>query len=352
MFDIEGTIALRRFTLDFTSYLRFNRLRNGIAVGINPDSQEWTVLAEMLLRLGDNIFTLDFSNFGAGLNFDCGMLFSNLLQDFFAQHGVNVNGKILEALLLELMGSRHVVGNLIYRTYSGSPSGAAITVEINSFVHLIYSALAWMIIGDVLGQVYNRNLLTSVNLVDEYKDLREYFLTNKLPYLEMPLDDYLTNVVAVVYGDDGLYSVTDDYKEYFNAVTINLVLKQHRIGVTDASKSEQITKYSSIRQATFLKRSFVPNELMPRTLWAAAIDWKSVEECVRWIHKKPLSREAATRENCESSLLLAWGHGKERYESWRIELNKYLTEVGLRPILMSWEDVAQKFYPDICLDLT
>lgn len=350
MSNVEGTIALRRYTLDFTSFLRYNRLKNGIAVGVNPDSAEWTILAEMLLKVGNNIFTLDFSNFGAGLNFDCGMMFGVLLKQYYLDNSVEIDDSVVDALMLELMGSRHVVGNLIYRTYAGSPSGAAITVEINSFVHLMYAAMSWLIIGDVLSEIHGKSNLTSRHLAYDYSDLRKYMLDNHIEYKEMVLDDYLTNVVAVVYGDDGLYSVSDEFKEVFNAVTINLVLKEHRIGVTDATKSEKITKYCGIKEATFLKRSFVPNELMPSTMWAAAIDWNSVAECVRWVHKKPLTLEAATRENCESSLLLAWGHGRDKYETWRIELNKMLAKVGLRPILLSWEEVAKKFYPDMSLD--
>lgn len=305
MSNIEGTIALRRYTLDLTSHLRKNRLNNFIAVGINPESTEWTVLANMLLAKGNNIFTTDFSNFGAGLNYYCGLKFADLICDFYREKGeVEVKRNVVDALIIELMGSRHVVQNLIYRTQCGSPSGAAITVEMNSFVHMLYIMLSWIIIGEVYGKITTTGNLFTREFHNQYGELEIYLRQLHSSKLTFTVDDFYANVFSCVYGDDGIFSVTDEYREVFNSVTINLVLKEHGIGVTDASKSEQIVKYDKLSEATFLKRRFVPNELLS-LLFAAQIQWQTVEECVRWIHKAPLTPEEATRENCEASLLSA-----------------------------------------------
>ncbi len=348
MSNIEGTIALRRYTLDLTSHLRKNRLGNFIAVGINPESTEWTILANMLLNKGPNIFTTDFTNFGAGLNFYCGMKFVDLVVDFYKLKGdLVVDKPVIHALIVELMGSRHIVQNLIYRTQAGSPSGAAITVEMNCFVHMLYIVIAWLIIGELCGKINSKGNLFAKDLYFQYSDLESYLRTVNTR-LSFTIDDFYANVVACVYGDDGIFSVTDEYREVFNAVTINLVLKEHGIGVTDASKSDEIVKYGTLSEAIFLKRNFVPNELHGM-MYAAKIQWRSVEECVRWIHKAPLTQEEATRENCEASLLLAWGHGREVYDKWLDRLNIALIKVKLRPIVLTWEDVAKKYFSDIVI---
>lgn len=347
MSNVEGTIALRRYTLDLTSHLRKNRLSNFIAVGINPESTEWTVLANMLLAKGNNIFTTDFTNFGAGLNYYCGMKFVDLICDFYKEKGdFDVDRRVVEALIVELMGSRHIVQNLIYRTQCGSPSGAAITVEMNSFVHMLYIMMSWLIIGEVYGKVNSKGNLFARDLNRTYSDLEDYLRNNCCSGLTFTVDDFYANVMACVYGDDGIFSVTDEYREVFNSKTINLVLKDHGIGVTDASKSEQIVKYAPLSEATFLKRRFVPNELLD-LLFAAQIQWQTVEECVRWIHRTPLTPEEATRENCEASLLLAWGHGRAKYTWWLEQINAALRRVKLRPIVLTWDDIGKKYFSDI-----
>lgn len=343
MSNLEGTIALRQYTLDLTSYLRYNRLDNWIGVGINVDSMEWTVMIDRLLTMSNNIFTLDFTNFGAGLNAGVASYFADLTCMFFKKFSTITleDEKVICALIWELIGSRHVAGNLIYATSSGSPSGAAITVEINSFVHLMYVGVSFLVVG----QVINGN----ENVIRQYPKLWEYLKTIKQKPKAFSMEDFFTNVVGVVYGDDGQFAVSDEYKDVFNALTINLVLTQHGIGVTDATKTEKITPYTGILESSFLKRSPKRCELMPNLIWFAAIEENSIKECCRWIHKKPLVASVATRENCISALHLAYAHGKEYYDNFRDDINKKLNSVGLNSILIEWEEIVMKFYPDLCI---
>lgn len=353
MSNIEGSLALRQYTLDLTSFLRFNRIKNGIGVGINPESTEWTILAEVLLK-NNNVFTTDFTNFGAGLNYSCGMMFAQLIIDFYSRNNVDLNPSqvnIVNTLIRELMASRHIAGNLIYGTYCGSPSGAAITVEINSFVHLMYITICWLIVGDVIKRECGFDPIYYRELVFKYTDLVTY-LKEEVANLNwfakrMTLDDLNENLVNVVYGDDGIFSISDEYKMVFNAKVINLVLKDHGIGVTDASKQEKIIASSTLKEATFLKRSFVPHELLPNTLYMAKMSIDTVTECAKWMHKNYLGAEINTLENCNSSLMLAYGHGEKYYEDYRSMLNSKLRSLGLREIEMSWMDLSVKFYPDL-----
>lgn len=353
MSNIEGTIALRRYTLDLTSFLRYNRVKNGIGVGINPESLEWTILAETLLR-HPNVFTTDFSNFGAGLSYMCGMKFADLILEYYAKFGVplgSANIMVVKTLIRELMASRHIAGNLVYGTYCGSPSGAAITVEMNSFVHLMYITIVWLTISLVCKRLAGVDVLYLRDLEFSYGELEEYIIEKKIDYRqmakEMTLDEFEENVVKIVYGDDGIFSVSDKYRDVFNAVTINLVLKVHNIGVTDASKQEKILAFGSLNDATFLKRKFVPHELLPNSLYMAQMDIKTVKECAKWIHKNPLGPEICTYENCLSAVMLSHGHGEVFYEEYRKQLNKCLEKLGLRQIELSWMELSCKYYPTL-----
>lgn len=345
MSNVEGTIALRRYTLDLTSFLRFNRIFNGVGIGINPDSMEWTILANSLLSISNNIFTTDFTNFGAGLNLGVASYFMDLILDFFTQYNVPLptqEKKCIEVLVMELLASRHVAGNLIYGTICGSPSGAAITVEINSFTHLMYIVISFLIIGEV-----NRGV--NKEILSMYSELGEYLNEYRNPKLQFTIEDFFVNVYCCTYGDDGIFSVSDEYKELFNSITINLVLSRHKIGVTDATKSQKIQKYTRIEEATFLKRGFVRCELLS-SIWLSKMSWTTVEECVRWIHNKPLPAEVATRENCIAALHLAVGHGSSKYAEFAQQINKYLKEKNLEPVLITWQDVIKKFFPELIVD--
>ncbi|AXQ04787.1 polyprotein [Culex Iflavi-like virus 4] len=344
MSNIEGSIALRRFTLSLTNHIKNNRIYNGVCVGINPESPEWTFLADVI-RKHDNYFTTDFTNFGAGLNYYCGMKFADLIKVYYIRAGVLYEEKQLrsiDALIQELMGSYHIAHNTLYRTLSGSPSGACITVEINSFVHLMYVVICWSIVCDLMYEKRN-----GVNkLKYKYPELYEYLQDVDI---EMNVEDFAGNVTACVYGDDGIFSVSNEFVKVFNGVVINLILKEHGIGVTDASKSQKIMPTVAFEECTFLKRKFVTHPLCEH-MYCAEMEWMSIEECVKWIHKSSIdSNESRTRENCLQSLRLSWGHGEHVYTKWQNILNALLMGVRVRGIHTTWMELAREMYPDLCV---
>lgn len=344
MSNIEGSIALRRFTLSLTNHIKNNRIYNGVCVGINPESPEWTFLADVI-RKHDNYFTTDFTNFGAGLNYYCGMKFADLIKIYYLRAGVELNEnqiRCIDALIQELMGSYHIAHNTIYRTFAGSPSGACITVEINSFVHLMYVVICWNIVCDLMYEKRN-----GVNkLKYKYPELFEYLQDIDL---EMNVEDFAGNVTACVYGDDGIFSVSDEFVKVFNGVVINLILKEHGIGVTDASKSQKIQPTVPFEECTFLKRKFIVHPLCEH-MYAAEMEWLSIEECVKWIHKSSIeSDESRTRENCLQSLRLSWGHGEHVFTKWQNILNALLMGIRVRGIHTTWMELAREMYPDLCV---
>nr|QRW42539.1 MAG: polyprotein [Culex Iflavi-like virus 4] len=344
MSNIEGSIALRRYTLSLTNHIKNNRIYNGVCVGINPESSEWTFLADVI-RKHDNYFTTDFTNFGAGLNYYCGMKFADLIKIYYMRAGVKLEEgqhKCIEALIQELMGSYHIAHNTVYRTFSGSPSGACITVEINSFVHLMYVVICWNIVCDLMYE--KRNGVNKIKY--KYPELYEYLQDIDM---NMNVEDFAGNVTACVYGDDGIFSVSDEFVKVFNGVVVNLILKEHGIGVTDASKSQKIVPTVPFEECTFLKRKFVTHPLCEH-MYCAEMDWLTVEECVKWIHKSSVeSDESRTRENCVQSLRLAWGHGEQVYTKWQNIMNALLMGIRVRGIHTTWMEFAREMYPDLCV---
>lgn len=363
MSNLEGSIALRRYTLDLVNFLRYNRIKNGIAIGINPESIEWTELANTLLNVNTKLFSTDFTNFGPGLNYYCGMEFANLIVAFYKKYGALTPDEMAElrivatTLVEELMGSYHIVGNTVYKTYAGSPSGACVTAEINSFVHLLYLIIAWKIIGICLAQIaFGDGCFESKYLSINYWEFKEYilkkdlFTTNQFRDLarSMTMEGFFDNVIPVVYGDDGIFSVSDEFCEIFNCTTVNLILMRHGIGITDATKSEQLMTYGSIWDVSFLKRKFIMNELMPHTLFQSQMDKDTMYGMMYYIKKsKHCTKQETMYYVCYASLLFAFGYGREFYDTHRDYCNYMLEKVKIKPLLLSYDDIVTMFYADV-----
>ncbi|UUV42168.1 MAG: polyprotein [Hanko iflavirus 2] len=347
MSNFEGTIALRRYTLCLVNHLRFNRIKNGIAIGINPESMEWHVLA-LTLKRHTRFFTLDFSNFGASLEYNCGMEFATLMQDFCAMYNFGDNiENISKALMKELMGSYHIAGNVLYKTFGGSPSGACITGEINSFVHMMYMAICWLIVGEIVYEVtheivgkFSLKYPEVVSLIGGLEGLSD---------LEFSPESYRQNFVIVVYGDDGVYSIDERYADVFNAQVISQILAVHNLVVTNASKQAEVQPYFGFEECEFLKRKFVKHPLVD-SFYCSQMRWDVVEELVKWMRKKPLTPAEACFANAESSLMFAFGHGEERFIEWKQELEVAFAVVFGNQVLVpqiDFLDVARKMFPDL-----
>nr|QQP18738.1 polyprotein [Soybean thrips iflavirus 5] len=351
MSPINASLVLRQYSLDLTSYLRENRIRNWIGIGINPDGPEWGKLVTTLKTKGNNIFTIDYSNFGPGLNIEVASFFKDLMKSFYNKYQALEEGdeNVIDSLIYELMYSVHLAGGTLYRTKSGSPSGAAITCEINSFTHLMYVLICWQIIGKVLFLMGGESSSFNDSLFrKQYDNLFQYFKSLNIdPTLYDDMDGnfetFQENVIGLVYGDDGIFSVKDAFKDIFNAKTIAMVLENHGICATDATKSSTIKAYGPLEEASFLKRSFTPHPIH-RSEWLAPILDTSIEECARWIQRGQAS-DLMTMENAKASLLLAYGQGPKYYKYWSNLLNKYLTEEDLDSIHLTWENIDQMFYP-------
>ncbi len=351
MSNIEGTIALRRYTLALVNHLRYSRVVNGSAIGINPESMEWNGMAVHLLK-HPNYFTLDFANFGASLEYYTGMKFADLILDFYRMFGVDFGSadeKVCEALIKELMGSYHIAGSVLYKTFGGSPSGACITAEINSFVHLMYLVMCWFIIGEVSYELRRKNFGTYSS---KYPELVEYLREVNTKGLEFTTEDFFANCIPVVYGDDGIYSVSDAFIGVFNAVSISIILGAHNLTVTNADKKKEIRPSFPFDECEFLKRKFVPHPLLDG-FYASQMRWDVVEEMVKWIRRKPLTADEATLSNCESSLTFAFGHGEAKYYEWLGVLETSLNSVyGNRVVApqIDFLDIARRMFPEIHIE--
>nr|QXV86369.1 polyprotein [Iflaviridae sp.] len=336
MSPVETSIAHRRYFMDFVNAMHYSLIDTWCAISINPDSMHWTQLANRLLSVSNHCFTIDFKNFGPGLEIEVASGFADLANKWYEYNGLT-EGKIERKVLIDgLCNSLHIALGNIYRTRAGSPSGGTCTGEINSWTHLNYITLVWRII--------NRIKNKKINVIEKkkFQKVIDYLTLRNFSKLAWSLNDFLENVKGVVYGDDGIFTVSDIYKDVFNARVIGMVLACYGITATDSSKSAEITPYTPITEAIFLKRGFVFDRVKFR--WMAPISETSIIECARWIREKK-ALKMATRENAGASMVLCFGRGKEYYDQWRKKVNDALLVHGIAPILWTWFDLEEMNFP-------
>nr|UDL13967.1 MAG: polyprotein [Xiangshan picorna-like virus 1] len=313
---LENVIAMRQNFLHFTAAFMKDRFNQQHAIGINAHGTEWTQLARRLINISfENIVTLDYSNFGPGFNACIAEAAKDLIKQWTLANVDNVDEVELDCLLAECINSVHACNNTVYQQKCGSPSGATITTPINSLVNLLYILVAW------------------ASLIDPEGD-----------YL---WEEYKKHVCLFVYGDDLIMAVSDKYIEKFNAKTITEFFSKYGITATDASKSSEIIPYTPLTQATFLKRGFRKHDDHEH-IWQSFLDWKSINDCTQWIWESA-DHKSATRENCEAALEYAHGWGKEKFAKFKREVNIALQQVGIDPLLITWEEIDKKFYPDLVI---
>nr|AWK77860.1 polyprotein [Bundaberg bee virus 4] len=306
---VDYTIAQRQNVLHFCAAMMKARFNVHCAVGINAKGTEWT---QMVQHLGEvslrNISTIDYSDFGPALNAQVAKYVVKLLILWNKKYVQGINEVELETLLYECINSVHCAAGTVYQQFCGSPSGASITTIINSLVNMFYIYTAWELLIDSM---------------DKWTLFQNH-------------------IRFIVYGDDLIMSISDEFCEIFNARTISNLFAQYNIVATDASKSSETVPYTDIFSASFLKRGFAMHP--DGEHWLGPLDWISINDTTQWVRKSS-SKESATLQNCEAALLESHAHGIARFNELRARINTALHEAKIKQrFLLTWEEVDKLWF--------
>lgn len=314
---LSTTLADRQNHMHFTAAYMANRFRQQHAVGLSKDGPEWSTIANSLLEYGNNIVSLDYSNFGPGYNAMVCAQANKIIADWTEKYVDGVERVELDVLAEEHFNSQHLVGDLIYRQLSGGPSGSAMTVVKNGLVNELYLLIAW--------RALYPNVTTGEHLQSMYVD-------------------YFANVRAVTYGDDVIMSITDDVIEWFNGQTITQFFGTYGIAATDAEKTAEIKKFKTLEESTFLKCGFKKHPKLPgQYLAPLAVD--SVIESANWIRGSE-DDGRATVENADQAVRNMFGHGCEAFDAYKLVVNHALSGLGLNSVLVTWDELDKRYFRD------
>nr|WFG60926.1 polyprotein [Riboviria sp.] len=309
----DFVIAFRQYFADFLVSFTKARFNFFHAVGIAPETIEWTEMINYMTEVGNKFLTGDYKNFGPGFN---NAVFKAILRariKWYEVYNDNVDALQFaeEQLVREIMNIEtsepiHLAHDILYKTFSGMCSGSPSTTIDNCCVNTFYIMLAYFVIM----LAHNPRLAT--------------------------LDAMYEHMRLLVYGDDVFICVSDTICEIFNNVTLHNFFKQYKIEYTDADKTGEMRKYVSLQDATFLKRSFVRHPYIKYQI-LGAIEKRSVEDCANWIRKSadPVS---ASIEASYAALQLAYGWGPKYFNEVRSILLQAWRKKGIRVTLRTWMD--------------
>nr|QKN88747.1 MAG: polyprotein [Totiviridae sp.] len=311
---VDYSIECRRYFMHFIAAFMKDRMNMMHGVGINPTSGEWGQLLNKLLKINTKFVTIDYSNFGPGYNAGVAEIAYELMIDWVMLHVKGVDRRYLRILVWECIQSTHIVNNTVYQQHGGSPSGAVFTTIVNTLVNQLYVLLAWR------------------------KLMRSEALNQKQSIVSL----FKKHVALFTYGDDLIMTVSEQYQDQFNALTLTDYFRKYNIVATNASKSQDIAPYSDLSQATFLKRGFLKHPTR-RGEWLSPLDWESVVGATQWVWKSANLKES-TLINCNAALLQAHGHGREKYYEFKKHLDTMLKRKKLPITNLLWEEIDDLFF--------
>nr|DBA44355.1 TPA_asm: polyprotein [Halyomorpha halys virus] len=315
---LHNVLLVRKYFLHFIAAFMKNRHQLLHAVGVNALSDEWTRIANALLTKNTQTSTLDYHNFGAGFSALVAQKAYDLILRWTKQHvknhdGTDLDMRILVALTHDCLNSTHVVNNTVYMQGCGSPSGSVFTTTINTMVNILYLFLS----------------------------VKYYYKPNPTNYMH-PVSFIKNNMAIYAYGDDLIFSVSPQYIDQFNSVTISEFLAQYSIVATDAGKMSTIIPHLPLTKSTFLKRRFNPHPTR-HGLFLSPLEEYSIKSCTQWVWKS-VNKANATRVNAAAALLNAHGWGPKYYAKFKHLLNNALVKKKVEPLALQWQEIDEQFF--------
>jgi len=254
--------ALRMYYGSFMGHATTNPIRNSCTTGINPYGADWQLIADYLQEVSPHVDDGDYSGFDTSQPSGFLIATYNAIRNWYNLNGGTVEDDIIRERLAEFCYHPiRVARGTVYRTNGSLPSGMFGTTVVNSGVNMV-----------------------------------AFFFAFKRIYPEAGASEFLRAVRTVTHGDDVLFAVHRDYKE-FTSVNIGLALRSVNMKFTPAAKDGKSTVARPIEEVTFLKRGFKKIG----GFYRAPLATSSSLEMVNWITKSS-DNMTATKENCEMAL--------------------------------------------------
>lgn len=300
---LEHLIEVRQLFMAFAMWIQSNRIDNGIAVGINPYSDEWHKLATLLKSKGPAVDAGDFSEFDYSELSSFLWSILHIINRWYNDE--DGNNMARETAWYEVVNSVHINGSYVYHLVSSLPSGHPLTVIINSMYVLLSFRYVWILL--------HRGDISSIELFNEH-------------------------IQMIAYGDDNVHNKSRYADSIMNESRLIELFSVIGLKYTNEKKDGVEKSMRTLADVSFLKRDFRYETLLSRYVAPLALD--TILEFVYWT-KRGAQKEEITKQNIDNCLLELSLHDKEiftRYSSTLLlaSLNKlnYCPEMTDRDYLL------------------
>lgn len=305
---VDFTLVTRRLFLAFSVMFYRNRLKFFSAVGITPESIEWSILFRKLRGKSPTGFAGDYSSWDGTLHPSFIMGVCDVINAWYGDAKEYQLAR--QTIFEELIHTNQIAINIVYCTHIGNPSGNALTAQLNTMIGAMYMRYAWLELAPV-----------PMRSLQHYED----------------------NIEEAIYGDDIDIAVALECQTFFNPHDISRVFAAIGITFTSATKDGEAT-FQPIEQTTFLKRGFREGR------WGVMLptmDKDTIRELVNWIRISDMQTEdEAFVSNCNESFRFAFFHGPEYFQE-HFDLVTFAAPRRLRNKFLDYAYFHQWFYSDI-----
>lgn len=275
-------IEVRMYYGAFIRSFMKNRLKNGSIVGVNPFSEEWDVLARMLLAMSSTkegtIGAGDYSGFDGSHSAQILWAVYAYIDRWYSRHDSEAV-KMRYMLWLDVLNSKQLIGNEVYEWGSSLPSGSPMTIIINTLYNQVLFLYCWL----------------------------------RMKPADLTMEDFYQHVYLCCGGDDNVFSVHDRVKSWFNEMTLPDVMAEVGAKYTTELKGIATAASRKLSEVEFLKRSFRYDDDLGR--WLAPLRLSVVLEICCWT-KKGFQENSIAISNARESIRELSLHPKAIFDKY------------------------------------
>lgn len=302
---VDFTIETRRYFLSFVAMLESNYITGSdSAIGVNPESPDWTMLMTRLLENSNLGFAGDFGRYDSSLHPEVIYALNDIISGWYDDG--EQNRRIREVLLDEMIHTVVIGNNCCYAKHRGNPSGCPITSTLNTLCNMIYM---------------------------------RYVFLKLAPCNYSSLVHYDKNVCSIMYGDDNILSVKPEVLEWFNMMTVQQAFQELGMEYTTADKAMVDVPYYDVTTLSFLKRAFRKSG----AYWVPLMDVITIQESTNWIRNCDDESQACI-DNVNDGLRWAFFYGRSYFESFRKCVVRALEECNIFPCVYDYEYFVSFYY--------
>lgn len=283
---LDFLILFRCYFGPYLDFITVNRVKNGIAVGVNVYGPEWEQIRVLLSMFCNECFDGDYKFWDSSLMRSVLKLIGDYIIASLST-GNKVDDQIRYILWTVICNAIHISGNMLYLWPSGMPSGCPITSILNSLYNVFINRLVFYRLRP--------------------KEERSLSFEN--------------NVSMICYGDDNVLNVTPDVRSWFNPSAMRKEFQKLGMDYTSADKKSD-PFFKPVEEAQFLKRGFKYHPDLKCT--AAPLDFESIQDMVHWINAPTNQNDIPERSVIATALEEAALHGEAKYVEFSTAIYKAL----------------------------